>query len=100
MLASSLYAAYGRLFHAWMVELRLSSETQMDSESLSRMGVENPERQVTKGEVAEYVARVIFEERKRLFEIFMDHSDREMQAEGIVRDPTFEDAILAWPDDK
>lgn len=67
-----------------------------NSELLQQMGVENPDKPVTRGEVALYVAKAILAERARLAQVMRDHKQDEWMAEAIGNDRLDDD--FEWKD--
>lgn len=68
----------------------------MSGEDFQNMGVTDPHRPVTRGEVAAYVARVILAERQRIAFALASAPYREDQA-GRIADPRLDPGVFGWP---
>ena len=67
----------------------------MSDRQFELMGVNDPNRPVTRGEVAQYVARVILAERARIARALWSAPYREDQARAIA-DPQLDPDVFGW----
>lgn len=67
----------------------------MTDQDLAAMGVTDPHRPVTRGEVAAYLARIILAERRRIAWAVASAPYREDQAERIA-DQRLDPAVFGW----
>jgi hypothetical protein len=66
---------------------------------LDQMGVENPGRPVTRGEVAAYVAEVILAERRRIAAALMEFGpNRRDDLAEAIGDGTLDPGVFGWRD--
>lgn len=69
----------------------------MDAKQLKKLGVENPDEPVTKGELTAYVWKVIQAERERLAVVYSEaHADGAHWQDTAVEIRVGSDEVLSW----